>query len=467
MIRDATRPGEPAEPASYWAVVGAQLRKNRIAMAALALVKALVLVAVLAPFLAANVPLLLREGGAWSSPAVDLLFDRFVYPSGVDVFFNLLLLLGPGWWLAGRVGAGVRRSRAGEGTARLAAFALSLGVLVGFLGLAVLGGAHLAGRLLLVAGAPGAVLLGLAYAAGRARWIARARLALAALFLAALALLGGPWRETRALVDWRAKAESVAAEGRGFAVFPLVPFHPDNVGEGGPGPTSRSLARPNARNWLGCDLSGRDVLARLVFGTRVSLTIGLVAVAIFIGIGTALGSLAGYYQGFADIAISRLVEVMICFPSLFLILTIIAVFESRSIFLIMAVIGLVGWPGVTRLVRAEFLRQRNLDYVVAAKAQGIPERRIIFGHVLPNCLGPVLVSATFGIASAILVESGLAFLGLGDTTAASWGQMLNAGRSEGQWHLIVAPGFAIFLVVTVFNLLGEGLQDALDPKLRR
>jgi peptide/nickel transport system permease protein len=251
------------------------------------------------------------------------------------------------------------------------------------------------------------------------------------------------------------------------AVFPPVHFHPDNVGELGGAPASRSLKRPDGDNLLGCDLNGRDVAARLLYGTRISLTIGLVAVAIYVTIGVILGSLAGYYRGRVDLWISRLVEVMICFPTMFLLLTIVAIFESRSIFLIMAAIGLVGWPGVTRLVRGEFLRQSSLDYVTAAKALGLPERRVIFGHLLPNCVGPVLVSATFGIAGAILTESGLAFLGLGDTTAASWGQMLNSGRSEGQWHLIVAPGFAIFFVVTVFNLLGEGLRDALDPKLRR
>jgi peptide/nickel transport system permease protein len=179
-----------------------------------------------------------------------------------------------------------------------------------------------------------------------------------------------------------------------------------------------------------------------------------------------LGSLAGYYGGKTDLLIMRLVEVMICFPTLFLILTIIAVF-GRSIFLIMAAIGFVGWPNVARLVRAEFLRQRSLDYVTAALAQGIPQRRVIFRHVLPNCLGPVLVSATFGIAGAILIESSLAFLGLGDPMAVSWGEMLTKGRISQEWHLILAPGMAIFFVVLVFNLLGEGLRDALDPKLRR
>jgi peptide/nickel transport system permease protein len=305
----------------------------------------------------------------------------------------------------------------------------------------------------------------------------------AGLFLVAFSLEMGPWKSTRPIVDWLAKAEvltpDAAAVARwdqeksgpkpvlGWAAFPPCRFHPDNVGEGGAAPASRSLKRPAWPNLLGCDMNGRDVLARLLFGTRISLTIGLVAVAIFIAIGCVLGSLAGYYGRKTDLAVMRLVEVMLCFPQIFLILTIVAVFETRSIFLIMGVIGVVGWPGVTRLVRAEFLRNRNLDYVVAARALGVPERRVIFGHVFPNCLGPVLVSATFGIASAILTESGLAFLGLGDSTAVSWGQMLNSGRSEGQWHLIYAPGAAIFFVVVVFNLLGEGLRDALDPKLRR
>jgi peptide/nickel transport system permease protein len=474
----------PQEYLSYWSVVGEQLRKNRVAMAALWLARGLILVAVAAPLLAMNLPWAAWEGGSLSSPLAEGLFDRFVFANGVDIFFNLALVLGALWWTGSRCGAAVRRRRSGGGaraTASAAAWAfVFVAVAALFLSVGVLRalrterlGAFFEtdlGRLTVFFGLPGGVFLGVMQAiasperVGRLRW---ARVGAGVFFVLAFALLMGPWRSTRPLLDWTERAAQLEATHAGWALFPPCRFHPDNVGESGPGPASRSLKRPGGENVLGCDLNGRDVLARLIFGTRISMTIGLLAAAIFVLIGSVLGSLAGYYAGKVDLLIQRMVEVMMCFPGLFLILTIVAVFESRSIFLIMAVIGLVGWPNVTRLVRGEFLRQRSLDYVVAARALGVPERRVIFGHVFPNCVGPVLVSATFGIASSILTESGLAFLGLGDTTAVSWGQMLTAGRSEGQWHLIFAPGLAIFFVVTVFNLLGEGLRDALDPKLRR
>jgi peptide/nickel transport system permease protein len=167
-----------------------------------------------------------------------------------------------------------------------------------------------------------------------------------------------------------------------------------------------------------------------------------------------------------DNLISRLIEVMITFPSLFLILTLAALIEERSIFHVMVIIGVTSWTGVARLVRAEFLRQKGLDYVQAALAMGLKSRRVIFLHILPNAISPALVSATFGIASAILIESSLSFLGVGDLSVASWGETLNTGRVEGKLWLVLAPGFAIFFVVTVFNLVGEGVRDALDPKLR-
>jgi peptide/nickel transport system permease protein len=157
---------------------------------------------------------------------------------------------------------------------------------------------------------------------------------------------------------------------------------------------------------------------------------------------------------------------MICFPTFFLILTLAALIQERSIFHVMVIIGVTSWTGVARLVRAEFLKHKNLDYTQAARALGIPTWRVLFVHILPNAIAPVLVSATFGIAAAILVESSLSFLGIGDLTVPSWGETLNAGRVEGKLWLILAPGIAIFFVVTVFNLVGEGLRDALDPKLR-
>lgn len=496
---------------SYWSVVATQLRKNHVSMYAWAVVQGMVVVAMAAPLISMNVPLVSHGPRGTSAPLLSTLFDRFLYAGGVDVFFNLLLLLAPCWtigrWLGERRPPVAERPapRLRPTTLVIAAWAtvfvgriagsawgfgagLPVGLLVGggvillrtpvvpivaflaYLLFGALTGARLVGTVLLMAGVPGALLLFWARSrapATRSRAAVRARFALVLLFLGTFGWLLGPGRDTAPVVDYTAQAATERAAGTGWAVFPPVRFHPDNVGEGGQAPAARSLAKPSAQNVLGCDQNGRDVVARLVFGSRFSLTIGLVAVAILISIGIILGSLAGYYQGKVDLLIMRLVEVMICFPTMFLLLTIVAIFDSRSIFLIMGAIGLVGWPGVTRLVRAEFLRQRGLDYVTAARSQGIPQRKIIFGHVLPNCMGPVLVSATFGIASAILTESGLAFLGLGDTTAPSWGQMLNAGRSAEQWHLILAPGAAIFLVVTVFNLLGEGVRDALDPKLRR
>ena len=204
----------------------------------------------------------------------------------------------------------------------------------------------------------------------------------------------------------------------------------------------------------------------MLYGTRISLTIGVVAVSIYVFIGVVLGAVAGYFGGWIDSWISRAIEVMICFPSFFLILTLAALIEERSIFHVMVIIGITSWTGVARLVRAEFLKHRELEYAQAALALGIPRYRIIFGHILPNAISPVLVTATFGVASAILVESSLSFLGIGDPSAPSWGETLNAGRNEQKLWLILAPGFAIFFVVSVFNLVGEGLRDALDPKLR-
>jgi peptide/nickel transport system permease protein len=468
---EAVRAPAPSKRVSYWSLALVQLRKNRVAMFGAWMVKGLVAVAVFAPLLASNVPLVLSSSEGLRLPVLDTLFDRFVYQGGVDVFFNLLLVVLPFWWVAARWPDAASRRAEAEGIRRwpgsLGRMVLVAGTLV-LLGatyvVAAAGGAAYAGWAAAGVALPGVAAILAKRVTGRPRPRLLV-LATTLLFVAGfVVVLAKP--STRALVDYRERAEAARAEG-GFAVFPPIPHHPDNTGEQGSRSIARSLAPPSVHPPLGCDVNGRDVVARLLFGTRISLTIGIVAVAIFVTIGTVLGSLAGYYRGKVDLVVSRLVEVMVCFPTLFLLLTIVAVFETRSIFLIMGAIGFTGWTGVARLVRGEFLRQRGLDYVVAARSQGVPERRVIFGHVLPNCLGPVLVAATFGIAGAILAESTLAFLGLGDTRAASWGQMLTSGRETGKWHLILAPGLCIFFVLTVFNLLAEGLRDALDPKLRR
>ncbi|AKU91060.1 ABC transporter permease [Vulgatibacter incomptus] len=243
----------------------------------------------------------------------------------------------------------------------------------------------------------------------------------------------------------------------------------------GRGPTDVDLlARlkgPSAEHWLGTDALGRDVLARIVHGTRISLSVGVVAVGLYVLIGVLLGALAGFYGGWIDQLVSRLIEVKMVFPTFFLILTIMGIVERPSIWHVMLVIGLTGWPGVARLIRGEILRVRELDYVAAIRALGGSDGRILLRHVIPNAMGPVLVAATFGLAGAILTESSLSFLGFGTPPpTASWGELLTQAYehaiTSGAWWLTVFPGLAIFLTVTAYNLVGEGLRDAMDPRLR-
>lgn len=221
-------------------------------------------------------------------------------------------------------------------------------------------------------------------------------------------------------------------------------------------------------HWLGTDEIGRDLACRMLWGGRVSLTVGIVAVAIYTVIGVIVGALAGYFRGLVDLIVSRIIEVVICFPAFFLILTIIA-FVGPSLLNIMIVIGLTGWTGVARLVRGEFLRLVDLEFVQAGRVLGYGPLRIIFRHVLPNAMAPVLVSATFGIAGAILTESALSFLGLGiSVPTPSWGSILSSGRDamfRAPW-IIQLPGLAIFVTITCYNLVGETLRDAADPRLR-
>ncbi|MDR1535806.1 MAG: ABC transporter permease [Planctomycetota bacterium] len=222
------------------------------------------------------------------------------------------------------------------------------------------------------------------------------------------------------------------------------------------------------RHHLGTDESGRDVLVRIIHGARVSLSVGFVSVFLATVIGLVLGSLAAYYGGKTDLAISRLIEIMTCFPSFFLILAVIAVLDRRSIINIMLIIGLTSWPGVARLVRGEMLRQKKMDYVAASVALGAPDSRTIFRHILPNALAPVLVSISFGITGAILTEAGLSFIGFGVTPPTpTWGQLLSETRDSplANWWLAVFPGLVLFLGVSAYNLVGEALRDALDPRI--
>jgi len=227
------------------------------------------------------------------------------------------------------------------------------------------------------------------------------------------------------------------------------------------------LLPPSKAHLLGTDELGRDVFSRMIWASRVSLKVGFIAVGIAVGIAIILGSLAGYYGGRVDNIIMRFVDIMLCFPTFFLILAVIAILEP-SITNIMIVIGITSWPGIARLLRAEFLSLKEREFVAAARALGASDWRIIFNHILPNALAPVVVAVTLGVAGAILTESALSFLGIGvQPPTPSWGNILTSGKAyiDFAWWLSLFPGLAILITVLGYTLLGEGLKDALNPRL--
>jgi len=259
--------------------------------------------------------------------------------------------------------------------------------------------------------------------------------------------------------DWSNPEEKWGAIER--RIMPPVPYSPNRI------ELSEFYEKPGRRHWLGTDDRGRDLLSRLIWGSRISLSVGFVAVGIAILIGIPVGASAGYFGGAVDAVILRIIEIVICFPTFFLILAILA-FLPQSIFNIMVVIGITGWVGPARLIRGEFLKLRGVQYVEAVRALGASNVRTMFRHVLPNAVAPVLVSATFGVASAILYESALSFLGFGvPPPTPSWGEAISQAQNFiDAWWLTLFPGFAIFLTVTAYNLVGEGFRDATDPRLR-
>ena len=240
----------------------------------------------------------------------------------------------------------------------------------------------------------------------------------------------------------------------------IAPYDPNDIN------VKAILLSPSWQHWMGTDGLGRDVFSRMLYGGRISLLVGLVAVGIATAIGIVLGAIAGYYRGWVDTFIMRLVDVMLSIPSFFLILAVIA-FLTPSIINVMIVIGLTSWMGVTRLVRAEFLSLSGREFVLASRTLGAKDSRLIFTHLLPNSLTPIIVSSVLGVAGAVLMESGLSFLGLGvQAPQASWGNILTDGKDNIQfaWWLSLFPGLAILITVLGYNLLGEGLRDALDPR---
>jgi peptide/nickel transport system permease protein len=248
-----------------------------------------------------------------------------------------------------------------------------------------------------------------------------------------------------------------------FKLMAPIPYSPIET-------TLDQFEPPSLKHLCGTDSTGRDIAARMLHGARTSLSIGFVSQGIALLVGVTLGGLAGYYRGWIDIAVCRFIEVMDCFPPLLLILVVIGIFESQNnMFYIMAVIGLTGWTGLARLVRGEFLRLSGQPFTLAAQALGASDFRVIVRHLLPNALGPILVAATFGVASAILIESSLSFLGFGmQAPTPSWGDILNDSRRyiDFAWWLAFFPGLAILITIMSYNFVGEGLRDAVDPRLR-
>lgn len=475
---------------TYWDIVRTQFGKNRMAVWALRLLAFLFVFAIFAPVLCTSSPFYvsLAEGHPEAArvprfPWLVDLFDQNRFPSAVDLFFNLLLVLFvPGLVvLLSTRGRTRRRALAGLAALLVGSYLLillgplryskpkidylevrapELELVVSDVKLRILG-KRLAESQSLVRSAE--IRLGDAEMTGAARSNAEADR------LAAQDQTETAQRQIRHWEARRAAALKLRDDpSRAYTmVLPPIGYHHDDNDE------DRIVEAPTlAGGWgtwhlLGTDRNGRDVFALILYGTRISLTIGLVAVSIYCTIGTIIGSLMGYFGRWVDMLGSRLIEIMLCFPTFAFILILVAVTGQTNIFMIMFAIGIIGWTGAARLIRGQFLSERGLDYVFAARALGIPQRRIVFKHILPNAIHPIFVTATFGVASAILLESGLAFLGLGDPEVPSWGQVLLQGRETKEAWLIHSPGFAIFFTVTILNLVGEGLRDALDPKLRQ
>lgn len=398
---------------TYGDIVWTQFKKYPLSYYSLYGVVVLFIIATIAPVIALNVPFVLTvsEGAGpehmvgTTFPWFAALFDRNFFESGLDIFFNWILFSGPVAWI---VFAIIKRKKTFKKKQEFREF--------------------------------------------RYKYVLWATIAIGVSFMMVyLAGFSQPYVDYSALAD----REGISA------IFPPLEYSYRDVD------LNAVVADPSWTHWLGTDREGRDVFTRILYGTRISLTIGVVAVAIYMTIGILLGGVAGYFGGWVDVIALRLIEVMICFPVFFLILTLRGFIDDATIFHIMILIGVTRWTGIARLVRGEFLRLKNQEFVQAAIALGLRQRSIIFRHVMPNAMGPVFVAATFGVAGAILIEASLSFLGLGPATAPSWGQILTAGRETGKMSLILPPGFAIFVTISLLNLVGEGMRDALDPKLRK
>ncbi|MBI4615668.1 MAG: ABC transporter permease [Planctomycetes bacterium] len=476
----------------YAEIVWGQFKKSRVAVFGLAVIALFFAVAIFAPLLACHVPFSYVNDGRIELPWYRYLVNM---EYSVDYTFNMAMFLALAWIPTGVAAARLGRRASGRAAflrwhlAPVAVFLLTTVVLQ----LGGAGGDKGANSWIGLSLQSG-FLLALAWVGnGLVRWRTsvgkktprRTIQWQLFVFVLALALAGGAFRvprfggidrpnvlhSTYDLTDIgnedMFKSEEFA--GRGFWP-PIRHSFRDQDRE-------HALVGPGEYGHvLGANASGYDVLTQLIYGTRVALTIGFVGVGIYLAIGTILGALAGYFGGWVDIVISRFIEIMMTFPSFFLIMILVGLLQFNPevralvppIFLIMFVIGIVSWTGVARLVRGEFLKLRGRDFVVAARALGVSNLRIIFRHILPNAIAPALVAATFGVGGAILTEGALSVLGIGiDPPVPSWGKMLRNGYDEGLLWLLWPPATMILVTVFAYNLVGEGLRDALDPRLRK
>ncbi len=411
----------PSKGEAYLDIVWRQFKKNTAAYLSLWLLAPVFLIAIFAPALASNQPLVFYDGDQTLYPWFRALFNPV---ESVDFVFNMALIGFFPWVLLALVTSIVAKRRGVPGRRRIAYVCLQFIVILGVVSV--------------VASIPG----------------------------------------VRPLNKYRARTfaeEQLRAPETKRGVYVLIPY----------GPTEQDLDaifrnpgfRKDKSKWkesndgfvhlFGTDDTGRDVLVQMIYGTRISMTVGFVAVGLYVTIGVIVGAIAGYFGGTIDMMISRVIEVVLLFPSFFLILTLVAMI-GPSIYIIMTVIGITSWPTIARLIRGEVLKQRAIDYTAAARALGSSDFRIIFRHILPNALSPALVAAPFGVAGAIITEAGLSLLGYGvRPPTPSWGTLLHlAHNNYSYWWLIVVPSVAIFFTVTIFNLVGSGLRDAMDPRLR-
>ncbi len=407
---------------TYLDIVWRQFKKNRPALISLWIMVPAFLVAIFAPVLASNRPFVYGTGTETIYPWFRALFNP---DETVDFVFNMALVGFVPWIVLSLVLNWWWKSRSASGRQRA---------------LRIVG--------------------------------------LYALVIVALCVVFS-FPKLRPVNTYRARTfpeEQFAAKGQARAIYPLIPFGPteqdlDAIFKAPPYRKPADLwkkANDYYPHLLGTDNTGRDVLVQMIYGARISLTVGFVAVGIYIVIGVVVGAVAGYFGGLTDMVISRSIEIVLLFPSFFLILTLVAMI-GPSIYIIMGVIGLTGWPTIARLIRGEVLKQRTIDYVSAARAVGASHARIIFRHILPNAISPALVTIPFGVAGAIITEAGLSLLGFGvRPPTPSWGSLLRLGNENySYWWFIVVPSLAIFVTVTIFNLVGSGLRDAMDPRLRQ